>query len=119
MSFNATFVRLTFSLTPSAAVLAKSGVVDGRQLPAAKIRCSAFGGITHPRGDGFGEISRNPNQGEESYGESERKRFHRAGNNARGFRSDRIGGWLGVWTEFLGGDLRLRARQHRSSDPGN
>src|SRR5437773_479449 len=43
MSFNRTVVRLTFILTPSPALLAKSGVVNGRQLPAAKIRCSASG----------------------------------------------------------------------------
>src|SRR5437867_4790119 len=108
MSFNRTVVRLTFIWQ--------------------KILPQCVGDIPNSRGEGFGrnqlqpksEISCNPNQGEESYGESERKKFHQAVNNAnRDSWSDHIGGWLGVWTKFLGGHLRLRARQHWSRDPGN
>src|SRR5439155_14975087 len=56
---------------------------------------------------------------EERYGQLERKSFHQAGNANRNSWSDHIGGWLGVWAKFLGGDLRRRARRHRSGAAGS
>src|SRR2546422_215155 len=61
MSFNRTVVPFTFILRPSA-VLAKSGVVNERQLPAAKICCSGSEASLIQAATGFGEISRNSNR---------------------------------------------------------
>src|SRR5213594_2481897 len=61
MSFNRTVVPFTFILRPSA-VLAKSGVVNERQLPTAEICCSASGASLIHSATGFGEISRNSNR---------------------------------------------------------
>src|SRR5437867_11908103 len=108
MSFNRTVVRLTFIWQ--------------------KILPQCVGDIPNSRGEGFGrnqlqpksEISCNPKQGEESYGRSERKKFHQAVNNAnRDSWSDHIGGGLGDWTELLVGHLRAGAPAHWCRHPGH
>src|SRR5881409_2520559 len=53
MSFNGTIVRLRFILTPSAAVLAQSGVVNDDSLRRQKFAAQCVGGISNSLGDGF------------------------------------------------------------------
>src|SRR5438093_5480261 len=122
MSFNRTVVPFTFILRPSA-VLAKSGVVNERQLPAAKICCSGSEASLIQAATGFGEISRNSNRSAVIffcggvYEECEEwLRFHSAGGDRRNPDAARLWACSGLHSDRDRNGSKRRCHTGRDSD---
>src|SRR5437899_71412 len=123
MSFNGTIVRLRFILTPSAAVLAQSGVVNDDSLRRQKFAAQCVGGISNSLGDGFW---RNQPQLESIcrhfpkevfYEECEEwLRFHSAGGDRRNPDAARLWACSGLHSERDRNGSKRRCHTGRDSD---